>query len=167
MPFSSVRFIFYFTVIVFGIGGIGHWINFFKKVPDEEFFYSLATFALTLASASFADVTLKKNIGNSDDVFNDDLPDIVIFPYTCFFIIIFLCAFVGLILCGFTFNVVFPLIDKETGILLSKVSFALSLFFWWQVNSKNPKLSNTNIDPWNTYGDSEQINPDKKSEYHV
>lgn len=164
-PFGSVRFVFYFLVIVLGVGGIGAWIVFFKNSSSHQFYYSLATFSLTLAAATFADVTLIKNNGDTDDFFSDDLPEIVVFPYNCIFIIIFVCSVVGLLLCGFDLEVSNAKFDKNTGVLLSKISFCLSLFFWWQVNSKNPKLQKTDIQPENTYGDSDQIDPDDTDDY--
>jgi hypothetical protein len=47
------------------------------------------------------------------------------------------------------------------------VSFFLSLFFWWQVNSKNPKLLKTELDPQNPYGDSDQIDSNKTDDFNV
>jgi hypothetical protein len=167
LPFGSVRFVFYFLVIVLGIGGIGAWILYFNNEVIYQFYYSLATFSLTLAAATFADVTLIKNNGNSEDYFSGDLPEIVVFPYNCIFIIIFICAVVGLLLCGFDLATTNAKFDKDTGVFFSKVSFFLSLFFWWQVNSKNPKLLKTELDPQNPYGDSDQIDSNKTDDFNV
>jgi len=158
-PVQSPNFILYFIVIVIGVGGIGPWINLAKKNNLPEFYYSVATFALTLASASFADVVLYRNRNNSID--ENKNYDMLTFPYTCIFFITAASAVFSLIICGF-----FPE-NLATGANFSLVSLFFGIFLWWQVNSRNPQLYKAPLEAENALGDDTQIHRGDTAGYKI
>lgn len=148
-PLKSPNFVLYFIVIVIGVGGIGPWITLANKGQVSELYYSIATFSLTLASASFADVVLYRNRNNSFD--ENKNYDILTFPYTCIFFITAASAVVALIICGF-----FPA-RLEDGANFAGISLFFGVFLWWQVNSRNPQLSKAPLEAENALGDAAKI----------
>lgn len=158
-PIQSPNFVLYFFVIVIGIGGVGFWISFAKSSASAELFYSISTFSLTLASASFADVILYNNKQNSNEYLRKRA--ILTFPYTCIFFLTASSAIIALVLCGFFPNAI------KTGARFSWVSLFLSIFLWWQVNSRNPHLSKAPFEPENTLGNTELIDNNDNAGFKV
>lgn len=159
-PLQSVNFVFYFIVIVVGIGGIGLWLNHANSATTAMLYSSYATFSLTLAAACFADVILHKK-STEDNPDDDGIPSYLVFPYTCLFIVIAASSVLALVLCSF-----FPK-QIDVGRLFAKISYYSCLFFWWQVNSKNPNLAKKEFFPEDSLGNEDEIDANITSKFKL
>ncbi len=141
-PLQFPIFVMYFVSLMFGAALIGTWSALWQSYVSKKLLAdvpnSIATYAIALVAAAFADVVLEDNSRRTDDdTRSDSSPTFRMFALT----LVIASGSLGVL------ALFFAPTNTEWSTFWACLAALMSMFLWWIVNADNPNLREADSDP--------------------